>query len=120
MLRFALLLPAVQTKTPFVMVRYILSFKVPPGQPEKVLAIIDDYFEALQRNGPAGMRSQCYATDEDEYNFIHIKSFRKESVARHHFRSAIFREYIDRLEAICGPLPAFSRLLQQQTFESIY
>ncbi len=102
------------------MVRYIMSFSVPPGRQEKILDIIADYFDALQRNGPAGMRSQCYATHEDDCHFIHIKSFRKESVAHQHFRSAIFREYTKRLEAICGNIPSFSRLQQQQTFESIY
>ncbi len=120
MLPFALLVPAVQTKTPIVMVRYLMSFSVPPGQQEKALDIIDDYFKGLQQNGPGGMRSQCYATNEDECHFIHIKSFRKESVAHHHFRSAIFRDYTGQLAAICGGIPAFTRLTQQQTFESIY
>lgn len=66
------------------------------------------------------MRSQCYATGEDECHFVHIKSFRKESVANKHFRSPLFREYTSRLAVICGTLPAFSKLMQQQTFESIY
>lgn len=102
------------------MVRYIMSFSVPEGREQSAQRIIDGYFNALQKHGPGGMRSQCYA-DYDEYGkFVHIKSFKKESVANHHFRSFVFREYIRQLATICGNSPAFSRLQQQQTFESIY
>lgn len=102
------------------MVRYIMSFTVPPGRQRNAQEVIDDYFEELCQQGPAGMRSQCYATIEDDCSFVHIKSFRKESVANQHFRSAPFREYIQRLSSLCGNTPVFSRLMQQQTFESIY
>ncbi|MFZ9386631.1 MAG: antibiotic biosynthesis monooxygenase [Chitinophagaceae bacterium] len=102
------------------MVRYIMSFTVSPERHRHALEVIDRYFEALQRNGPGGMRSQCYANHDDDCSFVHIKSFRKESVAHHHFRSSHFREYADRLAALCGKRPAFSQLTQQQTFESIY
>ncbi len=102
------------------MVRYIMSFTVPPGRQEQAQKIIDDYFEALYTNGPGGMRSQCYASNEDECHFVHIKGFRKESIAIQHFRSASFREYLQRLASLCGNMPSFTRLQQQQTFESIY
>ncbi len=102
------------------MVRYIMSYTVPEGRQSAVQQIISSYFEMLYRQGPGGMRSQCYATDEDECRFVHIKSFKKESVANHHFRSAAFKEYIQKIAAISGTVPSFSRLMQQQTFESIY
>lgn len=102
------------------MVRYIMTFSVAADQKETAQDIIDDYFEALYQHGPGGMRSQCYATNEDECSFVHIKSFKRESVANQHFRSPVFREYTQRLAALCGKSPSFSRLTQQQTFESIY
>lgn len=102
------------------MVRYFMSFTVPEGRQDSVQKIIDHYFGALHKQGPAGMRSQCYADNDDACSFVHIKSFRKESVANQHFKSAIFREYIEKLAALCANRPAFSRLQQQQTFESIY
>ena len=102
------------------MVRYIMSFSVPPDRQQHALDIIGHYFDALQRNGPGGMRSQCYATQEDDCQFVHIKSFRKESVAHQHFRSSLFREYAQQLARLCGQQPRFNRLTQQQTFESIY
>lgn len=105
---------------PHEMVRYIMSYSVPEGRLSLAQQIINSYFEMLYRQGPGGMRSQCYATDEDECRFVHIKSFKKESVAHHHFRSAAFREYIQKIAAISGSAPTFSRLMQQQTFESIY
>lgn len=59
------------------MVRYIMSFSVPEGREQSAQKIIDGYFNALQKHGPGGMRSQCYA-DYDEYGkFVHIKSFKK-------------------------------------------
>jgi hypothetical protein len=97
-----------------------MSFSVPEDRQTTAQQIIDDYFEALYKNGPAGMRSQCYADNDNECNFIHIKSFKKEAVANHHFKSATFREYIQQIANLCGSRPGFSRLLQQQTFESIY
>lgn len=97
-----------------------MSFTVPAGREHTAQDIIDDYFDDLQKNGPGGMRSQCYAEDDDECRFVHIKSFRKESVANHHFRSAVFRTYLEKLAGICGQRPGFARLQQQQTFESIY
>lgn len=102
------------------MVRYIMSFTVPADRHNTAQDAIDDYFDDLQKHGPGGMRSQCYAEDEDDCRFVHIKSFRKESVANSHFRSAVFRTYVEKLAGICGQRPAFARLQQQQTFESIY
>ena len=102
------------------MVRYYMAFTVPVDQLPAAQKIIDRYFENLGREGPAGMRSQCYANNEDDCSFIHIKSFRKESVANQHFRSPIFRDYVSQLSTMCGTTPSFARLQQQQTFESIY
>ena len=102
------------------MVRYIMSFSIPDGRQQSAQKVIDLYFDTLYKNGPGGMRSQCYADEEDDCRFIHLKSFKKESVANHHFRSAIFREYIFQLEMLCGNNLSFSKLIQQQTFESIY
>ena len=103
------------------MVRYIMSFTVPPEEQTRAQKIIDEYFELLNRQGPAGMRSQCYATDNDNCQFVHIKGFKKESVANQHFRSFPFKEYLRKLTEICTGHPlTFSRLEQQQTFESIY
>lgn len=102
------------------MVRYIMSFTVAARQQQTAQDIIDDYFEALYHHGPGGMRSQCYSTNEDDCAFVHIKSFKKESVANQHFRSGPFRDYVQRLSVLCGKEPSFSRLMQQQTFESIY
>jgi hypothetical protein len=41
-------------------------------------------------------------------------------VANQHFKSSTFREYIQKLAELSGNKPGFSRLMQQQTFESIY
>jgi quinol monooxygenase YgiN len=102
------------------MVRYIMSFSVPREQQQTAQKVIDYYFNALNSGGPGGMRSQCYADDGDDGRFVHIKSFKKESVANQHFRSAIFREYVEKLGGLCGGMLSFSRLHQQKTFESIY
>ena len=102
------------------MVRYVMSFSVPDGRQKSAQKIIDHYFDALFKHGPGGMRSQYYADYNNECSFVHIKSFKKESVANQHFKSGTFREYIQQLASLCGDMPAFSRLLQQQTFESIY
>lgn len=102
------------------MVRYIMSFTVPEGRQQSALKIISHYFESLHRQGPGGLRSQCYADDDNDCSFVHIKSFKKESIANHHFRSAMFRDYIQQLALICGTEPSFTRLHQQRTFESIY
>ncbi len=102
------------------MVRYIMSFSVPDGQQQTAQKVIDHYFDALSKQGPGGMRSQCYANNDNDCNFIHIKSFKKESVANQHFRSPLFRSYLQELATLCGEIPEFSRLMQQQTFESIY
>ncbi|MEO6611484.1 MAG: hypothetical protein ABIT05_05105 [Chitinophagaceae bacterium] len=102
------------------MVRYVMSFSVPKGRQETAQKVIDHYFDALCKTGPGGMRSQCYADYNNECSFVHIKSFKKESVANQHFKSGTFREYIQQLASLCGDMPSFSRLLQQQTFESIY
>jgi quinol monooxygenase YgiN len=102
------------------MVRYIMSFSVQEGREQTAQKVIDNYFHALQKHGPGGMRSQCYADYKKDGAFVHIKSFKKESVANHHFKSAIFQEYITQLTNLCGMTPIFSRLHQQQTFESIY
>ena len=102
------------------MVRYLMSFSVPENARGSAQKIIDDYFEDLYKSGPGGMRSQCYASHDNDCSFVHIKSFKRESVANQHFRSTPFREYIRQLAALCGIRPEFSRLHQQQTFESIY
>jgi hypothetical protein len=97
-----------------------MSFSVPEGSRQTAQKIIGNYFDTLYKNGPGGMRSQCYAENKDDCSFIHLKSFKKEAVANHHFKSASFKEYTRQLAALCGNIPSFSRLLQQQTFESIY
>jgi hypothetical protein len=102
------------------MVRYIMSFKVPEGREQAAQKIIDNYFDGLQRNGPQGMRSQCYASDEDDCTFVHIKGFKKDSIASQHFRSPLYHEYAKQIAALCGAAPVFCKLIQQQTFESIY
>ncbi len=102
------------------MIRYIMSFSVPQGQQQSAQKAIDTYFEDLYKNGPGGMRSQCYSDNNDECSFVHIKSFRKESVANQHFKSSIFRNYIQQIAALCNSRPSFSRLHQEQSFESIY
>ena len=102
------------------MVRYLMSFAVPANQQSRAEQIIDDYFDELIRHGPGGMRSQCYATAEDDCRFVHIKSFKKESVSNQHFRSPGFKNYVSKLALLCGHTPGFSRLQQQQSFESIY
>lgn len=102
------------------MVRYFMSFSVPDGRQQTAQRIIDQYFDELYKNGPGGMRSQCYSDNNNESIFIHLKSFKKEAVANQHFKSATFREYLQKLAELCGQRPGFSRLMQQQTFESIY
>jgi len=102
------------------MIRYIMSFSVPEGKQKPAVQVISRYFDDLFKNGPAGMRSQCYADHEDDCRFVHIKSFKKEAVANQHFRSAIFRDYLQQLNGLCLSPPSFSRLQQQQSFESIY
>jgi hypothetical protein len=102
------------------MVRYIMSFTVPSDRQQSAQKIIDHYFDELQKHGPGGMRSQCYADYNNATNFVHLKSFKRESVANHHFKSGVFRVYVQQLAALCGIQPTFSRLEQQQTFESIY
>jgi len=97
-----------------------MSFKVPSGLQQTAQKVIDQYFEALHKHGPGGMRSQCYADYNNACYFVHIKSFKRESVANHHFRSGTFQEYLQQLATLCGDMPSFSRLEQQQTFESIY
>lgn len=102
------------------MVRYIMSFAVPQGRELTAQKIIDRYFNSLHQHGPGGMRSQCYADYDNDGVYIHIKSFKKESIANHHFRSATFREYIQQIALLSGNIPTVTRLHQQQTFESIY
>ncbi|HUM97488.1 MAG TPA: hypothetical protein PK275_06510 [Chitinophagaceae bacterium] len=102
------------------MVRYIMSFSVPESRETTAQKIISNYFDSLQKHGPGGMRSQCYADYHQFGKFVHIKSFKKESIANHHFRSTVFQEYIQKLKTICESELSFSRLEQQETFESIY
>lgn len=102
------------------MVRYIMSFHIPESQLQSATKIINSYFDALQKSGPAGMRSQCYEANDGENNFVHIKSFKKEAIANHHFKSSIYKEYLQKLIAISGKDLYFAKLYQQQTFESIY
>ncbi len=102
------------------MVRYFMSFSVPQDRQQSAQKVIDHYFDALYKHGPGGMRSQCYADYNNECSFVHIKSFKRESVANQHFKSGTFREYLQQLASLSGSTPCFSRLQQQQTFESIY
>ena len=102
------------------MVRYIMSFNIPEDRQQTAQKEIDHYFEALHKHGPGGMRSQCYSEYNNACNFIHIKSFRRESVANHRFKSATFREYEQQLALLTGIIPFFLRLQQEHTFESIY
>jgi len=102
------------------MLRYVMTFSVPEGRQETAQKIIDNYFDSLSKHGPGGMRSQCYADYDDDCHFVHIKSFKRESIANQHFKSATFRDYVQKLGDLCGNVPSFSRLQQQQTFESIY
>src|SRR5687768_5100547 len=103
------------------MLRYIMSFTVPKEKQATAQKIIDSYFNSLVTQGPAGMRSQCYATNDEECRFVHIKGFKKESVANQHFRSFPFKEYLRKISEIAtGQSPIFSKLEQKQTFESIY
>jgi quinol monooxygenase YgiN len=103
------------------MLRYIMTFSVMEGRLQLARKIIDKYFDHLHRNGPGGMRSQCYFSDDNERQFVHIKNFKKESAANHHFRTQPFKEYIEDLSSICEDPPlSFSRLEREQTFESIY
>lgn len=102
------------------MIRYIMSFSVPEGKQQAAQKAIDSYFNDLYKHGPGGMRSQCYSDNDDECIFVHLKSFKKEAVANQHFKSLPFKEYIRELSALCDSYPAFSRLQQENTFESIY
>jgi hypothetical protein len=102
------------------MVRYIMPFTVPSARLNAALDIIGNYFDELDRGGPGGMRSQCYSTSENDCQFVHIEGFKKEAVANKHFVSKLFREYIRQLSAVCETPVTFSRLYQQQSFESIY
>jgi len=102
------------------MIRYIMSFSVKEGQQQPALRLISRYFETLQTSGPAGMRSQCYADHNNDCQFVHIKSFKKEAVANQHFKSAVFREYMEGLSSLSENRLSFSRLQQQESFESIY
>lgn len=102
------------------MVRYIMSFSVPQSRESTAQKIISNYFNALQKHGPGGMRSQCYADYNQFGKFVHIKSFKKESIANQHFRSPVFKDYIQNLMTLCESELEFSRLQQQETFESIY
>jgi hypothetical protein len=97
-----------------------MSFSVPSDRRQAAQKVIDQYFEELQKHGPGGMRSQGYAVYNSASNFVHIKSFKRESIANHHFKSGVFRQYVQQLSFLCGSQPTFSRLEQQQTFESIY
>ena len=97
-----------------------MSFSVLQGRQQSAQKIIDHYFDALYKHGLGGMRSQCYADYDNACSFIHIKSFKRESVANHHFKSGTFRDYVQQLASLCGNVPSFLRLQQQQTFESIY
>jgi quinol monooxygenase YgiN len=97
-----------------------MAFSVNKDREQSAIKIINNYFEALQEQGPGGMRSQCYSDDEDESSFVHIKSFVRESVARQHFKSPIFNDYISKLSMITERKLTFSKLYQQKTFESIY
>jgi len=102
------------------MVRYMMSFSVKESEQETARRIIREYFEKLYRAGPGGMRSQCYSDEGKDGGFVHIKSFVRDSVARQHFRSALFTEYMNRLSAVTGEPLSFTRLSQEKTFESIY
>ena len=102
------------------MVRYVMTFNLQEDRQQSVQKVIDHYFEALHKHGPGGMRSQCYNEYNNACHFVHIKSFKRESIANHHFKSGTFREYVQQLASITGTIPFFIRLEQQYTFESIY
>lgn len=102
------------------MVRYYMSFSIPEGRQQTAQKIIEQYFDALYKHGPGGMRSQCYADDTNDLTFIHLKSFKKEAIANQHFKSATFKEYLQKLGELAGNRLGFSTMMQQQTFESIY
>ena len=102
------------------MVRYVMTFNLQEDRQQSVQKVIDHYFEALHKHGPGGMRSQCYNEYNNVCHFVHIKSFKRESIANHHFKSGTFREYVQQLASITGTIPFFLRLEQQYTFESIY
>ena len=97
-----------------------MSFSVAENSLHAVQKIIEKYFHALELEGPSGMRSQCYSTIEDECQFVHLKSFRKEPAAKKQFSSACFRHYLDELRKFCQGQLGFSKLEQVETFESIY
>jgi quinol monooxygenase YgiN len=97
-----------------------MSFSVAENSLHAVQKIIEKYFHALESEGPSGMRSQCYSASDDECQFIHIKSFRKEPAAKKHFNSACFQHYLEELKKICQRQLSFLRLDQVETFESIY
>jgi len=71
-----------------------MPFSVPQSRQQSAQKVIDHYSDALYKHDPGGMWSQCYSVNDNECHFVHIKSFRKESVANQHFRSPGFREYI--------------------------
>lgn len=97
-----------------------MSFSVMEGRQHLARKIIEKYFDQLHRQGPGGMRSQCYSSNDDDRHFVHIKSFKREAAANHHFRTQPFKEYIEQLSSICEGLLSFSKLEREQMFESIY
>ena len=75
------------------MVRYVMSFNVPGERQHSAQKVIDHYFEALLKHEPGGMYSQCYNEYKNACKFIHIKSFKRESVAC----NCEFRQFQDEI-----------------------
>ena len=53
------------------MIRYIMSFTVPQDKQPAAQKIIDNYFGDLYKNGPGGMRSQCYSDNNDDLQSLY-------------------------------------------------
>ena len=102
------------------MVRYILSFKVPDDKQTDAQKIINRYFDELSKTGPGGMRSFCYRSEEEDGCFIHINTYRKESVANKDLRSPYTSSFVNDLKQICSGPVSFNKMETFDSFESIY
>jgi hypothetical protein len=91
-----------------------MSFSVPEGREQTAQKVINGYFNALQKHGPGGMRSQCYADHDKDGNFVHIKSFQKRISSQSSFPVGCLQGIHEQLATLCGIKPCFSRLQQQQ------
>ena len=102
------------------MVRYILSFIVPDDKVIDAQKIIRKYFDELSKTGPGGMRSFCYCCEESDNKFIHINTYRKESVANKDLLTGYTTSFIDQLKSICHQPLSFNKVETFDSFESIY